>query len=63
MFVKGRGEEVIKKWTKTNRDVEGGGVLALVYVCFFKKNAEIFEMKFYSYSPVFPIDYNFSMKY
>ena len=29
----------------------------------FKKNAEIFRMKFYSYSPVFPIDYNGSMKY
>ena len=28
-----------------------------------KKNAEIFKMKFYSYSPVFPIDYNGSMKY
>ena len=30
---------------------------------FVKKNAEIFKMKFYSYSPVFPIDYNGSMKY
>ena len=31
---------------------------------FFKKNAEIFKMKFCSsYSPVFPIDYNSSMKY
>ena len=28
-----------------------------------KKNAEIFLMKFYSYSPVFPTDYNGSMKY
>ena len=28
-----------------------------------KKNAEIFKMKFYSYSPVFPIDYNDSIKY
>ena len=25
---------------------------------FFKKNAEILKMKFYSYSPVFPIDHN-----
>ena len=41
----------------------GGGVLACVYVRFFRKNAEIFEVKFYSYSPVFPIDYNDSMKY
>ena len=30
---------------------------------FLKKTAEIFKMKFYSYSPVFPIDYNDSMKY
>ena len=30
---------------------------------FFKKNTEIFKMKFYSYSPVFPIDYNGNMKY
>ena len=30
---------------------------------FFKKNAKIFKMKFYSYSPVFPIDYNGNMKY
>ena len=29
----------------------------------FKQNAEIFKMKFYSYSPGFPIDYNGSMKY
>ena len=29
----------------------------------FFKNPEIFKMKFYSYSPVFPIDYNGSMKY
>ena len=29
----------------------------------FKINAEIFEMKFYSYSLVLPIDYNGSMKY
>ena len=29
----------------------------------FNKNGEIFKIKFYSYSPVFPIDYNGSMKY
>ena len=29
----------------------------------FKKNAEIFKMKFYSQSPVSPIDYKGSMKY
>ena len=56
----GRGGGVIEKPTKTNR---GRGVLACVYVRFFRKNAEIFEVKFYSYSPVFPIDYNDSMKY
>ena len=27
----------------------------------FKKNPEISKMKLYSYSPVFPIDYNVSM--
>ena len=59
-FVEGREEGVIEKRTKTNR---GRGVLAFVYVRFFKKNAEIFQMKFYSYSPVFPIDYNISVKY
>ena len=41
---------------------EGGGVLACVYVRFLKKNTEIFKMRFYSYSPVFPIDY-MNMKY
>ena len=65
MFVEeGNGEEgggvVIENLTKTNR---GRGILACVYVCFFKKNAGIFKMKFYSYSPVFPIDYNGCMKY
>ena len=40
----------------------GREVLAFVYVRFFKKNAEIFKIKFYSYSPVLPIDYNGSMK-
>ena len=41
---------------------EQGG-LAIMYVRFFKKNAEIFKMKLYNYSPVFPIDYNGSVKY
>ena len=45
------------------KQTRGGGVLACVYARFFKKNAEIFKMKFYSYSPVFPIDYNGRMKY
>ena len=40
-----------------------GGILACVYVRFSKKNAKISKMNFYSYSPVFPIDYNGSMKY
>ena len=39
----------------------GGGFLACMYVCFFKKNAEIFKMKFYSHSPVFSFDYNGSI--
>ena len=42
---------------------EGGGFLLCVYVRFFKRYAEISKMKFYNYSPVFPIDYNGSMKY
>ena len=47
-----------------NKNEQGEGeVLACVYVHFFNKNAEIFKMKFYSYSPVFYIDYNGSMKY
>ena len=62
IFVKGRGEGVIKKWTKTNRE-GGGGVLAFVYVRPFKKSAVIFKMKFYSYPPDFPIYYKGSMKY
>ena len=41
----------------------GEGVLACVYVRFLNKNAKIFKMKFYIYSPVFPIDHSDSMKY
>ena len=33
------------------------------YIPFSKKSAEIFEVKFCSYSPVFPINYNGIMKY
>ena len=54
------GKGVIEKQTKTT---SGRGVLACVYVRFFKKNAGIFKIKFYSYSPVSPIDYNGSMKH
>ena len=54
----GRGDP----W-KANKNEQGEGYLAYVYVRFLKKNAEIFKMKFYSYSPVFPIDYNGNMKY
>ena len=45
----GRGGRVTEKQTKMNR---GGGPW---HVCTFafKKNAEIFKMKFYTYSPVF----------
>ena len=56
-----RGGGIIEKQTKTNK--RKGRVLACVYFRFLKRNAEIFKMKFYSYSPVFPIDYNGSMKY
>ena len=48
---------------KANKSEHREGVLACVYVRFFKKYYEIFKIKFYSYSPVFPIDYNGSMKY
>ena len=49
---------------KSEQKRKGGwSNLTFVYVRFFKKNAEIFKMKFYSYSSVFPIDYNGSMKY
>ena len=41
----------------------GGGGPSICTFAFLKKNAEIFQIKFYSYSPVLPIDYNFSMKY
>ena len=47
---------------KANKNEQGRGVLAYAYVR-FKKNAKIFKMKFYGYPPVFPIDYNSSMKY
>ena len=40
-----------------------GGVLACAYIHFFKKNTKIFKMKFYNYSPVFPIDCNGSIQY
>ena len=54
-----------KKKKKKNKEGEGGGG-GSQHVCTFalkKKNAQIFKMKFYSYSPVFPIDYNGSKKY
>ena len=63
MFVV-EGKGVIEIRTK---QTEGRGVLACVYVCFFHffffLNSEIFKIKFYIYSPVFPIDHNDSMKY
>ena len=62
MFIEGSGGG--GHWKANKREQgEGEGVLEFVYVRFFKKNAEIFKMKFYSYSPVFAIDYNGSMKY
>ena len=56
---RGVGESLKSKQKRT-----GGGVSE--HVCklaFLKNNAEIFKMRFYSYSPIFPIDYNGSMKY
>ena len=48
--------------TKQKR-LRGRGSYHVCTFAFFKENAEIFKMKFYSYSPVFPIDYNGSIKY
>ena len=55
-FVEGSGRGSLKSERK--RIGEGVGFLAFVYVRFLKKIHEIFKMKFYSYSPVFPVDYN-----
>ena len=41
----------------------GGGVLACAYIHFFKKHTEIFKMKFYNYSAVFPIVCNSNIQY
>ena len=50
--------------SKQKRTGAGGGGGPSMYVHSpLKKNAEIFKMKFYNYSSVFPIDYNGSMKY
>ena len=69
----GEGLGVIEKRTKTNRGSlkskqkrtggEGGGGPSMCVPSLFLKNTEIFKMKFYRYSPVFPVDYNGSMKY
>ena len=64
-FVEGGGGEgggSLKSEQKRTeaREEEGGSSMC---VHSLKKNAEIFKMKFYIYSPVFPIDYNSSMKY
>ena len=59
-FVEGRGRGSLK--SKQKRTGEGGR-LSICLRSLFKQNAEIFKMKFYSYSPVFHIDYNGNMKY
>ena len=47
-----------------NKNYQGEGCPSMcVHSLFKKKIADVFKMKFYSYSPVFPIDYNGSMKY
>ena len=60
MFAEGRGEGSLKSEQKRTG---GGGSWHLPTFVFLKKHAEILKMKFHSYSPVFPIDYNGSMKY
>ena len=57
----GRGK-VIEKQTKTNRGRESPST-CVSSLFQKKKHAEIFKMKFYIYSPVFPIDYHGRMKY
>ena len=59
----GRGGGHWKANKNQQGDDEEGDPSMCVPLIFFLKNAEIFKMKFYSYSPVFPIDYNGSMKY
>ena len=48
--------------SKQKRTGGGGGPSMSVRSLFLKKKGD-FKMKFYSYSPVFPIDYNRRMKY
>ena len=57
----GRSLKSEQKRTEAREVGAGGG--SSMCVRSLKKNAEIFKMKFYIYSPVFPIDYNSSMKY
>ena len=60
MFVEeGEGGSLKSKQKRTG----GGGSYHVSMFAFLKKNADIFKIKFYSYSPVFPIDYNDSMKH
>ena len=47
-----------KKQTKKANKNKWGDVLACVHIRFLKTNAEIFKIKFYGYSAVFPIDYH-----
>ena len=48
---------------KSEQKRTGGGGPSMCVCFLLLKNAEIFKMRFYIYSPVFPIDYNGSMKY
>ena len=57
-----RGEGGGSLKSEQKRTGEGGSEHECTFA-FLKNNAEIFKMKFYSYSPVFPIDYNGSKKY
>ena len=49
----GRGRSL-----KREQKLTGEGGLPCVYVRFFKGNAEIFKIKFYSYSPAVRTDHN-----
>ena len=57
------GRVSLKIEQKRTRGQGGGGGPNLCIRSLFKKNSEIFKMKYYSYFPVFLIDYNGSMKY
>ena len=60
MFVAERRRSLKSEQKRTGG---GGGPRMCIITLFSKREAEIFKVKFYGYSPVAPIDYNGSMKY